>query len=128
MRDTNFEFVELPLHTSFTNSNTCQSLSQFTLPKVRIPYKTSLPTRSHSLLFTTHNPIKLTINNSIQLHKSHHQSPSFFEKLQTTFIMDTIKNSANYVSDKVQEATSGTSKEANKRKLIPTFLFSKYQD
>ncbi|MCJ1330004.1 Glucose-repressible protein [Thelotrema lepadinum] len=29
--------------------------------------------------------------------------------------MDTIKNSANYVSDKVQEATSGTSKEANKQ-------------
>ena len=28
--------------------------------------------------------------------------------------MDTIKNTANYVSDKVKEATSGASKEANK--------------
>ncbi|KAK4038764.1 putative glucose-repressible protein [Parachaetomium inaequale] len=28
--------------------------------------------------------------------------------------MDTIKNAGNYVSDKVQSATSGASKEANK--------------
>ncbi|KFH47319.1 Glucose-repressible gene protein-like protein [Hapsidospora chrysogenum ATCC 11550] len=28
--------------------------------------------------------------------------------------MDSIKQGANYVSDKVQEATHGTSKEANK--------------
>ncbi|KAL6248957.1 hypothetical protein RBB50_004020 [Rhinocladiella similis] len=28
--------------------------------------------------------------------------------------MDTIKNTANFVSDKVNEATSGASKEANK--------------
>ncbi|KIW75437.1 hypothetical protein Z517_10178 [Fonsecaea pedrosoi CBS 271.37] len=28
--------------------------------------------------------------------------------------MDTIKNTANYVGDKVNEATSGASKEANK--------------
>jgi hypothetical protein len=29
--------------------------------------------------------------------------------------MDTIKNAANYVSDSVQSATSGASKEANKQ-------------
>jgi hypothetical protein len=28
--------------------------------------------------------------------------------------MDTIKNAGNFVSDKVQQATSGASKEANK--------------
>ncbi|KAG7288860.1 hypothetical protein NEMBOFW57_005219 [Staphylotrichum longicolle] len=28
--------------------------------------------------------------------------------------MDTLKNAGNYVSDKVQSATSGASKEANK--------------
>ncbi|KAL1839193.1 hypothetical protein VTJ49DRAFT_1782 [Mycothermus thermophilus] len=28
--------------------------------------------------------------------------------------MDTLKNAGNYVSDKVQSATHGTSKEANK--------------
>jgi hypothetical protein len=29
--------------------------------------------------------------------------------------MDSIKQGANYVTEKVQEATSGTSKEANKQ-------------
>merc|ERR1712230_35925 len=47
------------------------------------------------------------------------KTPSFHTQnhinlfVKKPIIMDSIKNAANYVSDKVNEATSGASKEAN---------------
>merc|ERR1712054_639955 len=48
------------------------------------------------------------------------KTPSFHTQnhinlfVKKPIIMDSIKNAANYVSDKVNEATSGASKESNK--------------
>lgn len=73
-------------------------------------YITSLLPLLKPLLLSSSPSTTQTINPTITntFHTNHTNSTT------TSIIMDTIKNAGNYVSDKVQSATSGASKEANK--------------
>lgn len=66
-------------------------------------YKTRQPfSHSHSSPFS--------INHTLNL-----QSNNFTKPINTkSIIMDSVKQAGNFVSDKVQQAAHGTSKEANK--------------
>lgn len=69
------------------------------------------PVRSttYSLLFPTHSLFSLIIK-----HHLHTLKPNQTNKQPNSFIMETVKNAANYVAETVQGKGAEASKEANK--------------